>query len=150
MFSGLASVILTATHLAMLIAALWAFVHCLRARPDAFPAIGRSSKGLWLALTGGATLVALAGFSAMTMFGIAAIVISAVYLLDIRPRIREITGGRCQVLRRAPAVTRPGPSPSRDSDYLPWLATAAAAAAAASGSRYSPPGTVGCRSSSSR
>ena len=32
----------------------------------------------------------------------------------------------------------------------PWLATAAAAAAAASGSRYSPPGTVGARDSSRR
>ena len=32
----------------------------------------------------------------------------------------------------------------------PWLATAAAAAAAASGSRYSPPGTVGASDSSSR
>ena len=32
----------------------------------------------------------------------------------------------------------------------PWLATAAAAVAAASGSRYSPPGTMGRRSASSR
>ncbi len=94
MFSGLSSWILWAINLATLIAAVWAFVSCLRTRPDAFPAIGRRSKGLWLALTGGATVVALAGFSAMSILGIAAIVISAVYLMDIRPRILEITGGR--------------------------------------------------------
>lgn len=94
MFSGLASWILWAINLATLAAAVWAFASCLRSRPDAFPAIGRRSKGLWLALTGGAVIVALAGFSAMSLLGIAAIVVSAVYLLDIRPRILEITGQR--------------------------------------------------------
>lgn len=94
MFSGLSSMILWAINLATLIASAWAFISCVRARPDAFPAIGRRSKGLWLALTGGATVVALAGFSAMSILGIAAIVVSAVYLLDIRPRIQEITGQR--------------------------------------------------------
>jgi hypothetical protein len=94
MFSGLSSWILWAINLATTVAAVWAFVSCLRTRPDAFPAIGRSSKGLWLALTGGASLVALAGFSAMNILGIAAIVISGIYLLDIRPRVLEITGQR--------------------------------------------------------
>jgi hypothetical protein len=93
MFSGLSSMILWAINLATLVASVWAFVHCLRSRPDAFPAIGRSSKGLWLALTGGAVLVSLLGFSAMSILGIAAIVVSAVYLLDIRPKIIEITSG---------------------------------------------------------
>ncbi len=94
MFSGLSNWILWAINLATVVAAVWAFVSCLRTRPDAFPAIGRSSKGLWLALTGGASLVALAGFSAMNILGIAAIVISGIYLLDIRPRVLEITGQR--------------------------------------------------------
>jgi uncharacterized membrane protein YgaE (UPF0421/DUF939 family) len=93
MFSGLSSMILWAINLATLFASVWAFVHCLRTRPDAFPAIGRRSKGLWLGLTGGAIAVSLAGFSAMSLLGIAAIVISAVYLLDIRPRIIDITSG---------------------------------------------------------
>jgi uncharacterized membrane protein len=93
MFPALSSWILFAVNIATLIASAWAFVHCLRSRPDAFPAIGRSSKGLWLALTGGAVVISLAGFSAMSMFGIAAIVIAAVYLLDIRPKIIEITSG---------------------------------------------------------
>jgi len=93
MFPALSSWLLFALNIATLVASAWAFVHCLRSRPDAFPAIGRRSKNLWLALTGGAVLVSLAGFSATSIFGIAAIVIAAVYLLDIRPRITEITSG---------------------------------------------------------
>ena len=50
--------------------------------------------------------------------------------------------------RSAPRTPRPGPTGV--GAQRPWLATAAAAAAAASGSRYSPPATVGRRSASSR
>lgn len=94
MLFGLDDLILRVINLATLVAAAWAFVDCVRRRPDAFPAIGRHSKGLWLGLTGGSALVALAGFSPLGLLGIAAIVIAAVYLLDIRPKIVEITGGR--------------------------------------------------------
>lgn len=92
--NSLSHLILLVIHWATLIAAVWAFVDCLRRRPDAFPAIGRQTKGIWLALTGAAVLVSFLGFSPMGMLGIAAIVVAAVYLLDVRPRIAEITGGR--------------------------------------------------------
>jgi hypothetical protein len=84
--------------LALFVAATWAFIDCVRRRPDAFPAIGRSSKGLWLVLTGLAAVYGLgAVLSAsppMGIIAIAAVVITAVYLLDIRPKIIEITSGR--------------------------------------------------------
>lgn len=89
----LTTAILWAIDLGTLVAAAWAFIHALRTRPDAFPAIGRQSKGLWLALTGGATLVSLAWFSPIGILGIASIVIASVYLLDIRPKIAEILSG---------------------------------------------------------
>lgn len=91
---NLTDLILWAVHIGTLVISVWAFVDCLRRRPDAFPAIGRQSKPIWLALTGGATLVSLLGFSPMGFLGIAAIVIAAVYLLDVRPRIAEITNRR--------------------------------------------------------
>lgn len=98
MFPVLGFWLLFAVAVVTLAAAAFAFFHCLRARPDAFPAIGRSSKQVWVALTGGAALAALLnvslGWSPIGILGIAAIVISAVYLLDIRPRIQEITGAR--------------------------------------------------------
>ncbi len=90
----LTNTLMWAIDIATLVGAAWAFIHCLRTRPDAYPAVGRQSKGLWLGLTGGATLVALAGFNPIGILGIAAIVIASVYLLDIRPRIAEILSGR--------------------------------------------------------
>lgn len=84
--------------LALLVAAGWAFFDCARRRPDAFPAVGRSSKGLWLALTGLSALYAVGGVMSaaapMGILAIAAVVITGVYLLDIRPKIIEITSGR--------------------------------------------------------
>ncbi len=91
---GLTSWIEWLINVAAIVASLWAFVDCARRRPDAFPAIGRQTKPIWLALTGASVLVALFMFSPFRMLGIAAMVIPAIYLLDIRPRILEITGGR--------------------------------------------------------
>ncbi|HEX6887414.1 MAG TPA: DUF2516 family protein [Candidatus Nanopelagicales bacterium] len=94
---GLAAMIYLVLDVVLFGAALWAFIDCLRRRPDAFPAIGRRSKALWATLTGlsalyglGAVLTASAPYG---LFAIAAVVITAVYLLDIRPRIIEITSG---------------------------------------------------------
>lgn len=92
--NSLTTMILWAIDLATLVGSAWAFIHCLRTRPDAFPAIGRQSKGLWLALTGGATLVSLATFYPIGILGIASIVIAGVYLLDIRPKVAEILSGQ--------------------------------------------------------
>jgi Protein of unknown function (DUF2516) len=70
-----------------------AFVHCLTQRSDAFPAIGTLPKGGWLALLGLAfafTLLFRGGFILFVMIGIAA---AAVYLLDVRPGLRDVTDG---------------------------------------------------------
>ncbi len=89
--------IYTLLDLALLVAAGFAFIDCIRRRPDAFPAIGRSSKGLWLVLTGLSALYAVGGVLSaappMGIFAIAAVVITALYLLDLRPKIIEITSG---------------------------------------------------------
>ncbi|MGB7979976.1 MAG: DUF2516 family protein [Candidatus Nanopelagicales bacterium] len=90
----LTDVITLGIGLATLVACALAFLHCLRARPDAFPAVGRQSKNVWLALTGGATLLSLVSSNSIGLIGIASIVIAGVYLLDIKPKITEITSGR--------------------------------------------------------
>jgi Protein of unknown function (DUF2516) len=83
--------------IAVLVFAAWAFVDCLRRRPDAFPAIGRSSKGVWAVLTGLSALyglaAVLAGSPPMGFIAIAAIVITGLYLLDLRPKLIEVTSG---------------------------------------------------------
>lgn len=71
-----------------------AFIHCLLQRPDAFRAVGTLSKGLWLALLGGALLVSLVfGASPTRLLGLIGIIAAAVYLLDVRPAIRNLSGG---------------------------------------------------------
>ena len=69
------------------------FVHCLVQRPDAFPAIGTLSKGIWLAMIGVPPLVYAAHSTAFGILGLIAITIAAVYLLDVRPALRDAVEG---------------------------------------------------------
>lgn len=71
-----------------------AFVHCLLQRPDAFRAVGTLSKGLWLALTGGAVFLSLLLLSSPTgILGLIGITAAAIYLLDVRPAVRDASDG---------------------------------------------------------
>jgi Protein of unknown function (DUF2516) len=72
----------------------FAFIDCLRRPAQAFPAIGRQTKVLWLILTGLSTLANLAIGDPLSLFGIAGAVIALVYLFDVRPRIIEILNNR--------------------------------------------------------
>jgi hypothetical protein len=69
-----------------------ALLDCLRRPAAAFPAVGRQSKVLWLILTGASTLASVALLRVPFFLTIAAIVISMIYLFDVRPKIKEITG----------------------------------------------------------
>ena len=70
----------------------FAFVECLRAPTQAFPAVGRQSKVLWLVLTGLALLTGLLPNLTLSLFGIAGVVAALIYVFDIRPKIKSITG----------------------------------------------------------
>lgn len=73
---------------------VWAFIDCLRRRPDAFPAVGRASKVLWLILTGVSMLTGFLPGLTLGIFGIAGLVIALVYLFEVRPKIIAITQKR--------------------------------------------------------
>ncbi|HEV7899496.1 MAG TPA: DUF2516 family protein [Planosporangium sp.] len=76
-----------------LVIEVWAFGHCLLQRPDAFAAIGTLPKGAWLAMLGGSVFVTLLS-GATFILGLIAITIAAVYLLDVRPALRDAIDGR--------------------------------------------------------
>lgn len=78
-----------------LIVEVISFVHCMFQRREAFPALGTLPKGIWLALTGGAAvLTLLLGLSPSTsMIGLIGLIAGAVYLLDVKPRLRDLTDG---------------------------------------------------------
>jgi hypothetical protein len=75
----------------------WALVHCLTQRADAFPVVGSLSKGGWLAILAGAVLVTLLcgnpNFGGVSMFSFIAVGAALIYLLDVRPALRDATDG---------------------------------------------------------
>jgi len=77
--------------LACLVTAAWALIDCVTRKPQAFPAAGKLTKPAWLAITAGA-LALLWLFGPLSIFGIASIVASIVYLVDVRPAVREVSG----------------------------------------------------------
>src|SRR5256885_11583306 len=87
-----------ALWLAALVAEVWAFVDAIRRPTPAFVAAGKQTKPLWLIILGVATVIGLYSVISggiATLIGIlpiAAFVASAIYLTDVRPRVRG-TGG---------------------------------------------------------
>jgi hypothetical protein len=94
--------------LAMLAAGVYAFVDAIRRPARYFPAIDRKTKRFWLALTGlglaaqiffpplGVGLIGLLGVPTnptLGMVGIAGLVASLVYIVDVIPRLKQVTGG---------------------------------------------------------
>src|SRR2546423_13246514 len=86
-----------ALYIFALVIEVVAFAHCLVQRPDAFSAINTLPKGAWLALTGGSiliTLIFLASSKDVTgLLGMITITVAAVYLLDVRPALRDAVDG---------------------------------------------------------
>jgi len=74
-----------------------ALLHCVVQRAEAFPAIGTMSKTAWLALIGGGLLLtAISPYllgGVLSIFPLIAIGIAAVYLLDVRPALRDAVDG---------------------------------------------------------
>ena len=68
----------------------WALIDCITRKAAAFPAAGKLTKPTWLLMTGMATLVSL--LPGVTLLAIIATVVAAVYLADVRPAVREISG----------------------------------------------------------
>ena len=89
---GLSNALLTAISLAVLVLHAWALVDSVTRPANAFEAAGKLTKPAWLAITGIALALGLL-FSPIGLFGLAATVASIVYLVDVRPAVKEIQGG---------------------------------------------------------
>ncbi len=86
-----------AVYWGCLIMGVVALVDAARRRPDAYPAAGKQTKPIWLGLLGGG-LVAQVVFPALSggifsILGMAGIVASIVYLVDVRKKLIEVTRG---------------------------------------------------------
>jgi hypothetical protein len=87
----------------------FAFIDALRRPSQAFIAASKQTKPLWLVITGVATVIGLGtaayGSAPIGILAVAAFVAAAIYLTDVRPKVKNFHGGG--------TGTRMGP-------YGPW------------------------------
>ena len=72
----------------------WAFIDALRRPAAAFQAAGKQTKPLWLIILGVAFVIGIGGalgyLTLLSIFPIAAFVAAAIYLTDVRPKVRAL------------------------------------------------------------
>ncbi|WP_205857082.1 DUF2516 family protein [Phytoactinopolyspora endophytica] len=73
----------------------YALIDAVRVPTAAFPAAGKLTKPIWLAILVVALVIELAVFPSPLFFGnLLGTVGAAVYLVDVRPAVRAMGGGR--------------------------------------------------------
>jgi len=86
---GLVGYVLAVLQIAVVVTAVYAFVHAALQRPDAYTAAEKLTKPVWLVILGIGVLLALVlGITGVAIAAVAA----GVYLVDVRPKILEIQG----------------------------------------------------------
>ena len=85
-------------------AAVFALIHAVRQRKDAFTAVDKLSKPIWLGILAVATLVLLI-LPVVGLFGIVAVVAVCVYLVDVRPAGRRDPARAAVVVRSRVAAS---------------------------------------------
>ncbi|WP_430333969.1 DUF2516 family protein [Rhodococcus sp. ACT016] len=89
---GITGLILLALQLLALAAAVFAIFHAVRQRKDAFTAVDKLTKPIWLGILA-ASLLVIFLFGAVHMLGLIAVVAVCVYLVDVRPRVDDVQRG---------------------------------------------------------
>ena len=79
---------------------VWAVADCSIRKAAAFPAVNKLSKGAWLAITVVAALLGLlVGHpwnntpDPVSLFVLIPTIATLIYLADVRPAVREVSGG---------------------------------------------------------
>ena len=72
-----------------------ALIHCLTQRGDGFQAIGTLPKGAWAAVLAICLILTLIiSGGAIRLFGLIGIAAALIYLLDVRPGLKDSSDGR--------------------------------------------------------
>lgn len=72
---------------------VWALADCAMRKVAAFPAVDKLTKPAWLAMLVLGALFSVLAFDPLGIFSLISVVLAAVYLADVRPAVREISGG---------------------------------------------------------
>jgi hypothetical protein len=97
-YADVAQFVTVAIQIVFVVIEIVALVNCITQRADAFPVVGSLSKNGWLAILTGSVLVTLVcgvftSSLLISFFAFIAITATGVYMLDVRPALREATDG---------------------------------------------------------
>jgi hypothetical protein len=70
---------------------LWALIDAITRPTEAYVAAGKLNKVAWIAILAAAVL--LGGTNVLGLFGLVGLVAAIVYLVDVRPAVREMRPG---------------------------------------------------------
>jgi len=84
--------IMSVVTLAMFGAQAWAFLDAVSRRPDAFVAADKMTKGAWTIILGVALVAHMIFWNPASILNLIGIVAALVYLADVRPALRALTG----------------------------------------------------------
>jgi Protein of unknown function (DUF2516) len=75
---------------------IFAFIHAMMQRPDAYAAIDRLTKPAWLGITGGGAAALLLNvlWGIGWLFLVGGLVAVLVYIVDMRPKLIEVQRGQ--------------------------------------------------------
>lgn len=73
---------------------VWAVIDCATRKAAAFPAVDKLTKAAWLAILVVSGLFGTYVLPPIGMISLISVVVAAVYLADVRPAVREISGGK--------------------------------------------------------
>ena len=73
----------------------FAALDALRQQTNLFPAVGRQTKLFWAGILSAAFLVSIVSlYQPLNLFNVAGVIAAGIYLADVRPKIKQISGGR--------------------------------------------------------
>lgn len=85
--------ILRALFWGLLLLRVWALADCLSRKNAAFPAAGKLTKAAWALLTLFSVGIAALIRDELSILSLITLVVTLVYLADVRPAVREVSGG---------------------------------------------------------
>lgn len=87
------SAILWLLWLAAMAGTIFALVHAIRQRSDAFTAVDKLTKKIWVAILVVALALLVVAGTAVGLLGIVSVIATGIYLADVRPKVDEIQRG---------------------------------------------------------
>lgn len=86
------STFMTLVTLALFAVQAWTFVDALGRQPDAFVAADKLTKPAWLIILGLAVAAHMLIWNPLSLLNLIGAVAAIVYLVDVRPALRTLTG----------------------------------------------------------